>query len=226
MRCISFGQERRFGLIGYMALAVLCAVPTHGQGQNPPPGVTPPSPAAAAPAGQSTTAAVDKLTLDIVARDKRHKPVMNLQPGDFSVADDGKPVQLSDLHLVTGKSDQQHLVTLVFDRFHGATAKDAQSIARKIVKMVPSTGYSFAVFDIAGRLRLIQGFTGEHDVLDHAIYIETDSKPVHLKSTWTQTVDVLNDRADPAGQPQPMRRARTCSRLCAREPIQRGSTWM
>ena len=41
----------------------------------------------------------DEVLIDLVVRDKRNKPVMNLSPADIKVSDAGNPVQLADLHL-------------------------------------------------------------------------------------------------------------------------------
>ena len=138
------------------------------------------------------------MTLDIVAHDKHHKPVLNLRSNDMTITDENAPVTLKDFHLVKGKPSQDELVTLVFDRFRGSNAKETQNIAKKIMRMVPAEGFSFAIFDFAGRLRLIQGFTSNRATLESAIFTETNSRPERMESTFTQEVNVVTDKAEPA----------------------------
>jgi VWFA-related protein len=126
----------------------------------------------AAPAAQTPPTIVtnaDEVTLDMVVRGKGNKPVLDLKPGDITVTDNGAKVTLSDLRLVTGTSSGGHWVTLVFDRLQPSAAKNARDIAAKILKSVPSAGFSFAVLNIEGRLRLFQGFTSDRAAVEKAI---------------------------------------------------------
>jgi len=134
----------------------------------------------AAPETQATqaptaSANIDEVSLDIVVHDKRHRAVTDLKAEDLAVTDNDAPVKLKDFHLVSGDSGTDHAVTLVFDRFHGTTAKSALGIADKILKALPSKGYSFALFDIAGRLRMLQSFTSDRDAIRQAVKVETES---------------------------------------------------
>ncbi|HEU5351456.1 MAG TPA: VWA domain-containing protein [Terracidiphilus sp.] len=116
------------------------------------------------------------ISLDLVVHDKKHRPVLDLTKGDLTVTDNGVPVKLTDFHLVDGKSNEQHLLILVFDPLQGAAAKDAQRIALKVLKMVPEKGFSVAVMDFKGRLRLIQRFTNDYKDVEDAIKVATDPK--------------------------------------------------
>ncbi|HEX4424107.1 MAG TPA: VWA domain-containing protein [Terriglobales bacterium] len=115
------------------------------------------------------TTSVDEVSLDLVVRDKKNKPVLDLKPEDITLLDSGAPVKLTDLRLVTGASGSDHRVTLVFDRMEPSAAKNAHDIALKILKMVPENGFTFSVMNIGGRLRLYQGFTSDRDQLGKAI---------------------------------------------------------
>jgi VWFA-related protein len=117
---------------------------------------------------------VDEVSLDLVVLDKNHKPVRDLKPGDLVITDDKTPVQLVGLRLVSGDSNSDHLVTMVFDHFGGATAKNAQQVALKILSTLPSKGFSYALLDFKGRLRLIQGFTSEKAEIGKAILAVTE----------------------------------------------------
>ncbi len=137
----------------------------------------------------------------MVVKDKRHKPVLNLKAEDLVVTDNDVPVKLTGFHLVSGPSESDHLVTLVFDHFTGPTAKVAQAIALKIIKTLPSKGYSYTVLDIPGRLRLIQGFT-DHNTAADAVRILTEKAAVdrtqRIELTYTGGVVGRADQADPA----------------------------
>ena len=123
----------------------------------------------------------------MVVHDKKQRSVLDLKPGDLAITDNETRVTLNGLHLVTGNSNAGHQVTLVFDHFNGSTAKSALNIANKILKMLPAKGYSYALLDFSGRLRLIQGYTNDRSVIEQAVKTVTDTKkyvaPVVLLAT-------------------------------------------
>jgi VWFA-related protein len=129
-----------------------------------------PQPDTTAPSISTT---VEEVSLDLVVRNKKNKPVLDLTPADLAITDNGSPVKLSDLHLVNGASQSQHLVTLVFDRLDPGPAKTSRDIAAKILRAIPDKGYSFAILQMNGRLRLIQPYTVNHDLIDKAIVTAT-----------------------------------------------------
>lgn len=116
----------------------------------------------------------DEVALSLVVRDKKNKPVLDLKPGDIAVTDSGSPVKISDLRLVTGTSNAEHLVTLVFDQLEPSAGKNGRDIASKILKMA-SANVPFSVLRIDGRLRLLQQFTSDRDSLTKAIASATDT---------------------------------------------------
>lgn len=124
-----------------------------------------------APASEPPTIVtnVDEVTLDLVVRNKKNRPVLDLKPGDITVTDNGAPVTISDLRLVSGKSEADRMVTLVFDQLDPSAARNACDIAAKVLKMVPETGFSFSVLNIDGRLKLFQGFTSDRIALGKAV---------------------------------------------------------
>lgn len=157
---------------------------------------SPPAEPAAQQPGVDTKVNVDEVSLDFVVHDKSHKQILDLKPEDLTVTDDGTPVKLTGFHLVNGASADGQLITMVFDRFEGPTAKSVQNIAEKIVTMVPQKGFSFALLDFNGRLRLLQGFTQDRDVLEHAVEVATASRAVRLESTATDAVNIVTDKAE------------------------------
>lgn len=134
----------------------------------------------------SLTTTVDEVSLDLVVRTKKNKAILDLKPSDLAVTDNGSPVNLADLHLVTGESKSEHLVTFLFDRLDPAPAKAARNIAERILKTIPEKGYYFAVLQMNGRLRLIQAYTTNRDFLDKAITAATTPNPAGADSGLNQ----------------------------------------
>jgi len=129
-------------------------------------------------------AADDAITLDLVVHDKKSKPVLDLKAEDLAVTDDGNPVTLTSLRLVSGEKQSEPLITLVFDRpgaEHGleqqtvpAMMKDERDAAAKILKMTLESRFAFSVFSIDRRLRLQHGFTSDRNALAQAINAATE----------------------------------------------------
>jgi VWFA-related protein len=160
------------------------------------------APATAVPA-TTVSAQIDEVSLDMVVHDKKHKLVLDLKPEEVAVADNGTPVTLSGFHLVNGDLTNGHLVTLVFDHFNGPAAKSAQNVAGKILKVLPIKGYSLALFDFTGRLRLLQGFTGDRSAVEQAARIVTEKADTERASAAAQAeknlIAIAQTGADPSG---------------------------
>lgn len=155
--------------------------------------------------GEQVTAIVknaSEVSLDLVVRGKKNKPVLDLKAGDIKVTDNGSPVDISSFRLVTGGSGSR-LMTLVFDRLDPAAAKNAGEIAERILKMVPESGFSFSVLRIDGRLRLFQGFTADRVALRTAIGIANGGKQADPESATAQAekklIAVAQTGADASG---------------------------
>lgn len=200
--------------IALVAAAALGLLPgVHGQSTpqppqavNPVPNAPAASPAQAAIAGQENevppeptiSTHVDEVSLDLVVHDKRRKPVLDLTADQLAVADNGVPVKLDGLHLVKGEAAHGHLVTLVFDQFVGPMAKQARNTAAKVLEILPKDGYSIAVLNFGGRLRLMQDFTSNRDAVWQAIRVITESNAVQLTTTLSQEVSITTDKAESA----------------------------
>ncbi|MFP5235723.1 MAG: VWA domain-containing protein [Acidobacteriota bacterium] len=141
---------------------------------------------------------VDEVSVDMVVRNKRHKPVLDLQPTDLTVTDNGTPVKLDTLHLVRGEAAHGHLVALVFDQFAGPLAKQCRNTAEKVLKVLPTQGYSVAVLNFAGRLRLMQDYTADRKAVENAIQVVTASNATQLTSTLSEQISITTDKAEPA----------------------------
>jgi len=133
---------------------------------------TAPAPAIADHTIQSN---VDEVSLDVAVRGKKNKFVTDLKPEDLVITDNGTRVNISDLHVVTGTSSENRLVTLIFDRLDSAAANNARTIAAKIMKEFPAEGFSYSVLGIAGRLRLYQDFTPDRKLLADKIRTATEA---------------------------------------------------
>jgi VWFA-related protein len=139
---------------------------------------------------------VDEVSLDLTVRDKKRKAILDLKPEDLTIADNGTPVKLNELHLVRSNAERGHLVTLVFDPFSGAVAREARVDAQKILRLFPEKGYSFSVLDFGGRLRLLQPFTTDRKLVESAIEVQTESHPTTLATTVTLDVNITTDSAE------------------------------
>ena len=129
-------------------------------------------------------AITEEVSLDLVVHDKKDKPVLDLKPGEFEITDNGSPVTLNDLHLITGKQEFEHSVTLVFDRpvpVAGTSAnadpftiQTVRTTAAKILNWFPETGFQFSVLNVEGRLRMQLGFTSDRKALEQAVTAATE----------------------------------------------------
>jgi VWFA-related protein len=145
---------------GMVALFVLVLLVPRGYAQ------TPLAPATDRPTIVSNA---DEVTLDLMVRDKKNKPVLDLKPDDISVKDNGSAVRISNLRLISGQSGAEHLISFVFNPLEPAAATNARDIAKKILKLIPDKGFSFSVLTVNGRLHLLQGFTSDRAAVSQAI---------------------------------------------------------
>ena len=164
-------------------------------GQTPPASqpVPNPAPPASATSPDATmqvptlSSNANEVTLDLVVKDKKHKPVLDLKPEDFVVTDNDVPVKLTGLSFFERKCTLNQATLLRSSSIISPVPppKSHKLIALKIIKMLPSKGYSYSVFDIPGRLRLIQGFTDNKTAAD-AVKIITEK----AAADRTQTIEL------------------------------------
>ena len=136
--------------------------------------VAPASGSAQQPQPAAAVSSVEPVTVDLVVHEKNRKPFLGLKAEDLQVADDGKPVTLKDLQLVSSSELTDHTVTIVSERFGGSFGRNVQSITARILKDLPSKGYSFAVLDLVPGLRLVQGFTADRGAVRDAVRLDTE----------------------------------------------------
>lgn len=172
-------------------------------GQAPPtsqPSVPSQTPSAPQPGSQpvvpGVSETVDEVSLNLAVLDKKGRKVLDLQPGDVVVTDNDVPVKLNTFQLVKGEDQDDHIVTMVFDHLEGAGSKTADKVAEKILKMLPSNRYSFAVLDFGKRLQLLQSFTSDHQAIMQAVTVATANHVVRLSSTDTLAINIAQDKND------------------------------
>ena len=168
---------------------VLTCLSAGGLCQAPPP--PPPD------TGLKIVATTEEVSLDIVVRDKKGHPITDLKPEDILITDDGKPVKLSGLHMVSGPAATEadaaaakldplraiRLVTFVFERVGADSGRLAREAAMEMIKSSPAEKVYFAVLQIDHRLHLVQGFTTDVQLLNKAITLVTGA----AKATRGQT---------------------------------------
>ncbi len=146
-----------------------------------------------------TRANADAISVDLVVRDKRKRPVLDLTAAEIAVGDAGTPVQLSGLHLVTAQSGNGATIDLLFDHMTPQSAKVAQDIAAKLVSMAPQQS-SFAVLGLDRGLRLFQKPTRDRAAIQTATVQAID---VQMRKDLTaaegQIVSVTQTGALPSG---------------------------
>jgi VWFA-related protein len=132
-----------------------------------------------------------KVVLDVVVRDKKGRPVVDLRPEEVSVLEDGVLQKVEDLKLVESApvvpggapaaarpdaSRQIHLVTLVFDRLGPDGRRMAQKAAAAFLEkgLQPNTWMS--VFRVDERLAMVAPFTNDRKALEKAVSLSTSGE--------------------------------------------------
>jgi VWFA-related protein len=150
--------------------------------------------AGATAASQSTPApsqvptlrsSVSEVTLDLIARDRKGRPVPSLSAADLEITDNGVPVKLTDLRPAKPDSSSPRLAALVFDNLDPAMGKNARTLTDKILKLIPAGDFAFAVFYVNGRLRLLQPYTTDRALVERAV----------LSATGASGTDAIADSA-------------------------------
>jgi VWFA-related protein len=122
---------------------------------------------------EPTLAAIEKVSVDLTVRGKHRKPVLNLDASQIAVSDDGSPVKLASFRRVDASAGSQQTAAFVFDRLGPGSAAAARRTAEKILKAFPEQGYSLAVLQVNGRLRLLENYTHDLHAADAAIVSAT-----------------------------------------------------
>ena len=185
-----------------------------------------PAPAQATPEFRSGTAVV---LLDVIARDKKGRPVRDLKPEELQVFENDQRCEIRSFRLVESEGTLEpgaaapapaapvepaaagarpqgerapfNLVTLVFDRMNLEDNRLAEKAARDFVEKGMEARTQAAVFAIGSRLALLQPFTAEKEPLLAAIALATSGKDVKDPSLTARAQQASRDAAMASGLP-------------------------
>ena len=107
-----------------------------------------------------------EISLNLVVHDKKLRPVVDLKPEEFAITDNGSPVTFTSLRLINGKSGDDNLITVLFDRLQPNAMQTARDAAAQILKVVPAQGFSIAVLNVDGRMHLCERFTSDRKLIE------------------------------------------------------------
>jgi VWFA-related protein len=136
-----------------------------------------------------------EVLLEVVARDRRGRPVRNLERSQFRVLEDGLPVQITGFRLVergAGAVDpesngsvtapfdsarQVSLISLVFDRLGLDGRRLSRQAALDLLATASGANVYFAVFTVDQRLSVLQSFDNDLPKLRRAVIQATSGTP-------------------------------------------------
>jgi len=128
--------------------------------------------------------------LDIIARDKRGRPVNDLKAGELEVYEDGVKQQIGSFRLIGPQSAdspssgadvagrppapvdplrQINLVTMIFERLNNEARLLARDAAMEFLKNELHQNVRVSIFVLDQRMRVLQQFTNERERLRQAI---------------------------------------------------------
>lgn len=142
-----------------------------------------PQPAAQTSPTPAIKTNVDEVLLDVIVRDKKGRPITDLNPEDVTVIDNGAKEKISGFRLVEGPEAIGHggarttldplrqvrLVTLAFEGMDVDQRAIARRAAIDLVKGEQGTNVFFSVVAIQGQLQILQPFTADRELLRKAI---------------------------------------------------------
>ena len=155
---------------------MICAAPLISQ-----------TPTAAAQTSQQSAA--EPVSLDLAVRDRHNKPILDLNPDEVTVSDNGTSAKLTDLRLMNGEQKDEPLITLLFDRpgmednrrkledsIFGTSASVARETSRnmrqaasRFLNAFPAGGFRFATVDVWGRLQIQQEYSANRKAIADAV---------------------------------------------------------
>ncbi|HKX00334.1 MAG TPA: VWA domain-containing protein [Bryobacteraceae bacterium] len=139
-------------------------------------------------------AGAQEVLLDVVVRDKKGKPIRDLEAKDFDVSDEGARQKIVGFRLVTGNDAaglgsetatgpkaldplrQLRLVSLVYERLDNDARRLARQASMEFLKNELEQNVYLAVFVIDQRLHVLQQFTNDRDLLRKAIELGTTTQ--------------------------------------------------
>lgn len=165
------------------------------------------------PAPIKTT--VDEVVLDVVIRDKKGKPIKDINPEELTVTDNGQKQSIKSFRLVEGAeaiTKGEHapldplrslrLVTLVFEPLGSDPRRIARQSAIDLVKGTQGTNVFYAVVTINNGLFALQEFTRDKELLRKAIERATNGQYAGYAIESQKVKDTLRTMMQPIQQLQ------------------------
>lgn len=173
-----------FGAVG--APLLFAAWPANAQATNPMPTIRSSS---------------QEVLLEVLARDKRGRPVRDLERSEFRIREDGEPVQITGFRRVERKAGvaepesnasvtrqeisappfestrQVSLISLVFDRLGVDGRRLSRQAALDLIATASRANVYFAVFAVDQRLSVLQPFSNNLLSLRRAVIQATSGTP-------------------------------------------------
>lgn len=139
---------------------------------------------------QTIRTAAEEVQLDLVVRDKKGKPVRDLRPEEIELYDEGARQEIRGFRLVTGAvtavvpgeqarveeravaadpARPLRLVSFVFDSLDTEARRLARLAAQDFIRDPLEANVYVGVFTIDHRLRVVQQFTNDRELLTAAI---------------------------------------------------------
>ncbi len=122
---------------------------------------------------------VNEVLMDLVVRDKHGRPTTDLQPSEIEITDDGSPVKITGVHLVSGAAaanragaaqiHQVRLMSLVFDQLHTESTRSARKLVQDLLKRGAEQDIAFSVWKLSEHLELVQTFTNRQGSVERAV---------------------------------------------------------
>ena len=169
-------HARRYVAVA-LASVLAAPAPVASPGQAPSPEVPP-----------VFSTGAQAVVLDIVARDKKGRVVVDLRPAEIEVSEEGQPKSIVGFRFVerapapappapgapgvapaAETSRHPTLVTLVFDALDQEGRAFARSAALELLKTENRPDLLFSVFHIGNRLQLLQQFTPDREAVAAAV---------------------------------------------------------
>jgi VWFA-related protein len=159
------------------------------------------------------------VVLDVVVRDKKGRTVRDLRPDEVSVLEDGVPQEVLTFRLRAAGSEDEptgpepetgagtpvrrgedarhvNLVTLVFDQL----GVDGRNIARKagltLSALVDRPDLLVSVFTIRERLKLVQQFSTDRNLIDRAVKEATGELNTQHDQATSQVAEAVRHEAE------------------------------
>jgi VWFA-related protein len=119
------------------------------------------------------TSPLEPVVVDLVVRDKKDAPVLDLRPEELELLEDGTKQAITSLHRVAldpaGGVGSPHDVVLLFPRLQGADRDRAQAAAEELIRKQLAPGMRVAVLNAGSELAPVQDYSADPALLRDAV---------------------------------------------------------